>query len=428
MSMDSATGSSPVKPSAAPSLRWRIAVAVAALVLLAILGQAVALLAMFEEREESFIDEVLVQQIGHSMAMSRVAPEAAYPNTPDMRLYRIAPGAAATDVPAQYAALSIGNHEVFANGREYHVAVREDDTARYILVYDVHEHLNRVHSMKVITLTSTLPLVLVALAVGYALSGRLALQIEWLARRASGGEVGSYLQPGMERELQTIARALDALEARQASLLAREREFSADLAHELRTPLTGIRTDAELLAALPGLPDAVGRRAGRIIASVDRIGQLADSLLMLAREAQPRLVEAVALRPAIESCWAELGTGARLRLEMPPLCSVMADASLLALVVRNLLDNAARHAGEGDVVCSVAGSVLEIRDSGPGFPPAELERVFDRFHRGPGGRYGLGLALVRHVCLACGWRASAANAPGGGGVVRVDFGAALVPA
>jgi signal transduction histidine kinase len=408
-------------------MRWRIALAVTALVTLAIVALSVSLLLMMEEREEAFANAVLEQQIGHSMAMWKVSPAAAFPNTPDMRLYRIPHAGEAGEVPVRYRELALGNHEVFEDGREFHVAVRSDEAARYVLFYDVQEHEDRLRGMIVITVTGAVPIVLATLLLGYLLSGRLAARLEALAHRAENGGEGSYARPGMERELLAIARALDAQELRQAELLRRERDFSADLAHELRTPLAGIRSDAELLAGLPGLPEAVSRRAGRIIGSVDRIKALSDSLLLLAREARPQLLEPVALAPLVEACWPDVAAGrpARLRLELPPDGCVMADPALLDLVVRNLLDNACRHAGDGEVCCRLDGTVLTVADGGPGFPPEALERVFDRFHRGPGGRYGLGLALVRHVCLACGWRASAANAPQGGARVSVDFGAAL---
>ncbi len=65
-------------------------------------------------------------------------------------------------------------------------------------------------------------------------------------------------------------------------------------------------------------------------------------------------------------------------------------------------------------------------DSGPGFSPEALPHVFDRYyHSGHNGRFGIGLALVRHVAEASGWQVSAGNAEGGGGKVSIDFGATL---
>lgn len=407
-------------------MRWRIAVSMAVVVLLVILAQATALLVMFEDKEEEFIDEILTQQIAHSMQLWRSAPETAFPNTPDMRLYRIPLDKVPADVPEKYRQLPIGNHEIHEGRHEFHVAVRADDTARYVLIYDVQEHEDRIGDLKIILVTSAIPLALTTLLVGFALSGRLAIQLEQLASRVARGRDGSHVQPGMERELLDIARALDTAEARQAELLDRERDLTANIAHELRTPLTGIRTDAELLAALPDVSEAAQRRAQRIIDSVDRISRLSTSLLVLAREAQPTLVEPLQLRAAIDAVIADVGGGAGSVLnEVPHDVQVVADAALLDLVLRNLLDNAVRHAAGSPVSCRMANSVLEVHDSGLGFAAEELPHVFDRFYRGVGGQHGLGLALVRHVCNACGWQVAAANHPAGGAVISVELGGSM---
>jgi signal transduction histidine kinase len=418
-----------------PSMRWRIAVTVGACVLLVILAQSVALLMMFEAKEEEFIDEILTQQIEHSMAMWRTTPQLAFPNTADMRLYRLPKQGLAEDVPEPYRGLAIGNFEIFERGHEFHVAVRDDETARYVLVYDVQIHEERVHEMTLITLSSALPLALVTLLLGYTLSGRLATQIEALARRATTPTSDSYVQPGMERELLSIAQALDALEAQQAVLLRREQELTADLAHELWTPLTGIRTDAELLTTLPNLPTAANQRALRIIASVDRVHRLGSSLLLLSREAQPGLIETVALEAAVLAALESLQNNTtgpnsalqRLRLEGLTGCTVQADASLLDLILRNLFENAQRHAPHGQIICRCLASQpqLEIQDDGPGFSDIELTQVFDRHYRGARGRHGLGLSLVLHVCTAYSWSVEVANAPSGGALIRIDFGTGL---
>lgn len=408
-------------------MRLRIAAAVAALTLLAIAAQAVAMLMIFDEKEEEFIAEILGQQIAHSMAVWQTAPESAFPNTPDMQLYRIARGTQpAAGIPADVARLAVGNHEILRAGREFHVAVREDDGARYILVYDVEDHETRLHELILITASAGGLLALVVLLAGYALAGGLASRLERLAGRV--GEPGdtALAEPGMERELLAIADALDRYRQRQQQALAREQAFAANLSHELRTPLTAIRTDAELMAALPDLPESVARRANRVIGNVDRINALGNSLLLLGREARPALLEEIRLRPAIAAVWEALTIAnpkpVRLRLDIPEGTAVAADPALFDLILRNLLDNALRYSEAGEIVCTLAGSRLSVTDCGPGFAAADLAHVFDRFYTGPRGRHGLGLALVHHVCTASGWQVSAGNATTGGAEVVVDLG------
>lgn len=410
-------------------MRLHIAAAVAALALLVILAQSAAMLMLFDEKEEEFITALLSQQIAHSMAVWPSAPVSAFPNTPDMQLYRRAKGLVASEIPAWVAPLAVGNHEIVEAGREYHVAVRDDPSARYFLVYDVQDHERRRREIMLMTLTAACFLALLALAAGYALAGRLAGRLERLAGRLSADDAGPLAEPGMERELRAVAEALDGYRQRQAEVLERERTFAANLSHELRTPLTAIRTDAELLAALPNVPDAVVRRANRVIGGVDRINRLSSSLLLLARDAKPALPEEIRLRPALAAVWEALRLASpkpvELRLELPPECTLYADPALLELVLRNVLDNALRYSTTGDIVCRLQGSVLAVIDHGPGFAEADLPRVFDRFFTGPQGAHGLGLALVRHVGAACGWQVGAANRPEGGAELCIDFGADL---
>lgn len=411
-------------------MRFRIAAAVAALVLLVILLQSVVMVLLQHEKEEAFIEKQLGDQIEHSMELWRHSPNTALPSTPAMWLYRVGKGESASHVPPLLSGLKVGNHEVFLGSKEYHVAVREDDGARYILAYDVEAHELRLSNLILITVATSLALGLLTLLLGYLLAGRLTRRLERLAERVEQETPGPLAEAGMERELLALAEALENYRERQRQMLERERAFVANLSHELRTPLTGIRTDAEILAALPGVPEAVVRRGNRIVSGVDRINGLADSLLLLAREARPALPEEVNLPTAIEAVWESLllidPRPIGLRLEIPAGSTVNADPTLLALVLRNVLDNALRYSDSGDVVCRLKGSCLAVIDRGPGFAEADLERVFDRFFAGPRGVNGLGLALVRHVCTACGWDVRATNSVEGGGEITVDFGRSLM--
>ena len=91
-------------------MRFRVAAAVAALALLVILAQSVAMFSLFEEKEEEFIESLVTQQIAHSMEVWASAPEAAYPHTPDMQLFRIAKGdALPAGWPGPIRQLAVGN-------------------------------------------------------------------------------------------------------------------------------------------------------------------------------------------------------------------------------------------------------------------------------------------------------------------------------
>ena len=438
MSMASATSSSAAEGGARcggrrwlpGGMRFRIAVSVTAVLVVLIVAQSLALVRLNEEMEEEFIDGTLDEQLHYSIEHSRRLGTLIGPQTPNMTLYRFAPG----ETPPQglrpeLAALAVGDHEDWSAGRELHVAVREGDGQRYVLIYDESEHRERESAVVATVVIGGLVLTALSFLLVYAIAARLTRGLETLAERVEEGRDGEpFAEDGLDAELLVVARALDRAEARQAAVLARERDFNANLSHELRTPLAGIRSDAEMLLIDPALSDKARRRAERIIATTDRTTTLAHSLLLLAREARPQALEPIDLGAAVRQAWARLHPPAAeaeaLSIRIDPGAEVVADPGLLALVLRNLLENALRH-GEGRAIEVVLeGRRLEVRDRGPGFGAEDPMRSFERFRRGgskPG--HGLGLALVRHICTACGWTVRAANRADGGACLTLDFGA-----
>lgn len=415
------------------SMRLRIAVSVTGMVLLLILAQAVALLLVHEEMEVEFIDEMLAEQLEYSMQVSKDSGQLALPNTPSMQLYRLDPGEPLpAGLPPAWAELPIGNHEVFVEDREFHLAVRQLDGVRFILSYDESGREAQEKAISTMIILGALVLCGLLLVMVYLLAGRLTRGMETLVQQLEQGKGdGSYVQPGMERELLAVAMALDAAEERQRELLSREQAFNAHLSHELRTPLTAIRTDAELIGSSPaGLPESVHYRAERIIATTDRVTRLAESLLLLARETKPQLRESILLKEVVSETWEgltrHLSQSPDLVLNIPESAEVMADLALLSLVLRNLLENALRHGKGAPVRVSLEKGRLWIDDQGPGFVGADMDRIFDRFYRqGDQGGHGLGLALVRHACDACGWEIAALSNPAGGARMCLNFGSDL---
>jgi two-component system, OmpR family, sensor histidine kinase MprB len=109
---------------------------------------------------------------------------------------------------------------------------------------------------------------------------------------------------------------------------------------------------------------------------------------------------------------------------------VRGDPRRIHRAVSNLVDNAVKWSPPGGPVeLSLSGGALTVRDHGPGFADGDLPRVFERFYRADGARglpgSGLGLAIVRQAAEAHGGFAEAANAPGGGALLRVSFGPVL---
>jgi two-component system, OmpR family, sensor kinase len=215
-----------------------------------------------------------------------------------------------------------------------------------------------------------------------------------------------------------------ALVARQASE-TRVRQFVADASHELRTPLASIRGYAEFAQLSGGsrLPEDVAHALGRVRSQTERMSDLVDDLLLLARldAGRPLDAEPVDLTPLVVDAVGDAhaaGPDYVWRLEVPddPV-QVVGDESRLHQVVGNLLANARSHTPPGTTVTVTLGAsevgaqgtgtaVLSVVDDGPGIPPTLLPDVFERFARGESSRVrgagstGLGLAIVAAVVEA----------------------------
>lgn len=232
----------------------------------------------------------------------------------------------------------------------------------------------------------------------------------------------------LPEELRPPFTKVNDLLARVASSLARERQFSADVSHELRTPLAGLRTILEVSAARDRPPGEYRASFGEALEVVHQLEAIVDDLILLARlgagQGAVERREPLRLRELVEACFAphaEAARRRRLRFEdrVPPELALDSEKVKLRLIVANLLSNAVEYTAEGGWIAvesdPAGGLVLAVRDSGPAIPPAALTRIFDPFFRldsarsRSGEHCGVGLALVRGLCDALGYRVEARN-------------------
>ncbi|MFF5338322.1 sensor histidine kinase [Streptomyces sp. NPDC013181] len=219
-----------------------------------------------------------------------------------------------------------------------------------------------------------------------------------------------------------------------AEALTRQHRFVTDASHELRTPITQVHTRAQLLvrqAADQDLPVPHRDRLARLVASTGRLGEVLDDLLRSAslaagpaRRGERRPVDLVALARSVVAEEADRVRARRLTVVVdgpPHPLYVEGIPSALRRAVGELLANAIRHTperGRIGVALSRSGRtvVLAVADTGPGFEPGAVDQLFQRFHRGSGdgGRYGLGLALLREVVTRHGGSVAATGRPGHG--------------
>jgi signal transduction histidine kinase len=255
------------------------------------------------------------------------------------------------------------------------------------------------------------------------------------AGRISEAGTGSRLPvPATSDEVARLATTLNDMLDRLAAGGARQRAFVADAAHELRSPLTSMRTQLEVARAHPSGADWDDVADG-VLTDVERLTRLVDSLLTLARlddARRPRPGDGhVDLRAVVEATARRPPARVPVRLAEPTGSAVVArvDEDTAVQVLDNLLSNAERHAtalvtlGTGS---SDGWALLTVTDDGPGIPPEDRQRVFERFARldasrssGSGGS-GLGLAIVHQLVAAAGGSVALEDAaPGLRAVVRL---------
>jgi signal transduction histidine kinase len=209
----------------------------------------------------------------------------------------------------------------------------------------------------------------------------------------------------------------------------RHRQFIADASHELRSPVAASRVQLEVALAHPDQADW-DATARTVLAEQTRLGVLVDDLLALSRLDEQGLgtIADVDLREVVE---AETRRPHRVSttvvVDRP--AHVVGNRGQLARAIRNVIENADRHANS-HVVVSVTQhdgwAVVHVDDDGPGIPAEQREHVFDRFtrldeprNRNDGGA-GLGLAIVAQVVRTHGGTVGCTDAPGGGARISIS--------
>jgi two-component system OmpR family sensor kinase/two-component system sensor histidine kinase QseC len=250
------------------------------------------------------------------------------------------------------------------------------------------------------------------------------------------------LQPlpaaGLPDEVAPLVAALNALLQRLGQSLETQRAFVADAAHELRSPLTALKLQLQLLKRA-GSDAERAAAAEALAAGIDRAARLVEQLLTLARTEpgaaatplQPLDLSELAREAVADTVPLALARGTQFELQADAPVPIDGDRAALSALVRNLADNAVRYSPPGarvELRVSAPDGVptLQVDDAGPGIPPAERERVFDRFYRRgladePGT--GLGLAIVRGVAQRHGATVALDDSPLGGLRVTLRFGA-----
>jgi two-component system, OmpR family, sensor kinase len=281
---------------------------------------------------------------------------------------------------------------------------------------------------------------LLASLAGYGVATAALRPVERMRTRAkaiSGAANGMRLPvPPANDEIGRLGQTLNEMLARLEEAFQRERQFVSDASHELRMPLAVLKTELELALRRGRSREELEAAMHSAFEETDRLVQLAEDLLVIARFDQGRLP--VRFAPVdVDDVLADVRerfavrsreTDRALVADAPNGLRLTADPERLRQALGNLVDNAFRH-GRGTVRLSAHtanGHVrLLVSDEGPGFPDAFLDEAFERFSRadesrGRGGT-GLGLAIVDAIAKAHHGEARASNRPDGGADVWLEL-------
>jgi two-component system, OmpR family, sensor kinase len=287
---------------------------------------------------------------------------------------------------------------------------------------------------------------LLASLAAYWTVGAALRPVEAMRRRAAevsatGSEQRLPVPPARD-ELHRLGVTLNRMLDRLETALERERAFVDDASHELRTPLAAHKAELELALRYGASSDELRAAIASAIEEADRLSQLAEDLLVIARSDKDGLalkLERIEVSDLFETIRSRLSS--RAERDGRPLVAddasgvaVEADRMRMEQALGNLVENALRH-GDGAIRLWAHGAdgrvELHVSDNGSGFPPDFLPHAFERFRQADTARStdgtGLGLAIVQAIAQAHGGRAMAGNANGRGADVWIELSIAEPP-
>jgi signal transduction histidine kinase len=249
---------------------------------------------------------------------------------------------------------------------------------------------------------STLMMVLLAAALGFALARRATRPLTQLAELVQNNEFSpGFASVFPANEIGVLADALEQNWLRVQAFIAREQAFSRDASHELRTPLAVIQSSCELLLAQQW-PAEQHQRLEQIQHSSRQMNQLISTLLAMSREQHLGQTETIKLAVLLEQLVLDLsplleGKNIGLELQVAPDVQLQLNPVLLQMVLTNLLQNAFLHSAPGTIFISADSQQLQIQNPlHDEDQPTELTALFAKGRQSSG--YGLGLGIVQRLC------------------------------
>lgn len=310
----------------------------------------------------------------------------------------------------------LGFSNVRANGTTYRVFSIQTSNQTVQVAQDLAVRRNMAGNLALRTLGPIAVMMpILMLVVWWVVSGSLQpvarVRSQVAARQAD--DLSPVSDNGLPDEVRPLVQELNLLFGRVKTAFEAQQHFVADAAHELRTPLAALRLQAQSLDRADN-PEARRVAVARLTAGIDRATRLVEQLLVLARQeataaegavSRPVDLADLARRTVADLAGVAAAKGVDLGVQQADPATVEGQPDALQILLRNLVDNAVKYTpGSGTVDISVQHDgqkiVVQVEDSGPGIPPEERERVFDRFYRVAGSDAagsGLGLAIIKAI-------------------------------
>lgn len=389
--------------------------------------------------EDRMMRRALRDEARYALQRLRVQPDAALPDTNNLRGYLLGDQAPRDGTPADLLAFPPGFHGRAANGRDELVYVVDGEAGRLALVFN----RGGLHASALVFGAVLLALVLLIIYLStwitYRASRRAVTPIAALARVVRDWDpkkpdlraLDVDLQPdNLDHDAEALAVALRTLGRRIEAFVERERNFTRDASHELRSPLTVIKVAADVLADDEDLPAFAHRSIGRIRTATRDMEALIEAFLILARESDTGLPEddfqvdelvvdeLEFVRPLVEDKPVELV------LRREGSFRLHASSRVLSVMLGNLLRNACHFTDRGHVAVTIGNDFVRVEDTGVGISDENLAKVFTPYFSAgthPRGGHGVGLTIVKRLSDRFGWPLQLDSVLGKGTVATIRF-------
>lgn len=386
-----------------------------------------------EDIEEQLLEDGLRAELEHFLSQPQLPDQAISQLSSDVTRYYVTE-AQRHLVPSQIRDLPLGSHNLDQDNKLFHVLIANHADGTVYLIKDASSFEQREIALHYALATSVIVAILIALWLGSWLSTRVISPVSELAQQVAERKVfssspriaGHYAND----EVGQLAATFDTYLQQMEQLIEREQAFTADASHELRTPLTIISGAAELLQENPELSERALKQVQRISRASERMSQMLEILLMLARETSSTQAQSdeqcqvheVAREVVEQHRFLLQNSDVQLCVEVIEDFELSASRTVLSIIISNLLRNAISHTEQGRISVTISQRRIEIIDSGCGIAPEALNHLFDRHYRGANSSgSGIGLSIVKRICDRMGWQIEIESELGRGTRVSIDF-------